>query len=136
MIGTGDVLRVSPNELSFASASAWKAIYGVQKGAPIIKSEFYDMIGLGFDIGSLGSERNPHTATQKRSLFADAFSDKNLAAQEPVMQKFVDLMIEKLGKLGKNKGGVDMDKWFVYFSFDLTGEMAFGESFSCLERGM
>ncbi|KAJ4295129.1 hypothetical protein N0V90_007139 [Kalmusia sp. IMI 367209] len=130
----GDVLRVSPNELSFANASAWKSIYGVQKGAPITKSEFWDMIGLGFDAASIGSERDYHAALRKRELFAEAFSDRNLAKQEPIMQIFVNQLIEKIGKLGNTDVGIDMDKWFVYFSFDLTGKMAFGESFACLEK--
>jgi hypothetical protein len=135
MGGAGVVLRVSPNELSFASANAWRAIYSPQKGTTITKSEFYDMIGLGFDAHSLGSERDPLLALQKRELFAEAFSDKNLVKQEPTMQRLTDLLVEKIAKLGNTDMGMDMAKWFVYLSFDLTGEMAFGESFSCLEKG-
>jgi hypothetical protein len=131
----GDVLRVSPNELSFANVDALKAIYGSQKGASITKSEFYDMIGLGFDVGSLGSERHPAVASQKRELFAEAFSDRNLVKQEPTMQKHVDLFVEKIYQLGNTEVGMKMDKWLTYLSFDLTGMMAFGESFLCLEKG-
>jgi hypothetical protein len=101
-------LRASPNELSFASADARKAIYGTPKSAPFIKSEFYDMIGLGFEVGSIGSERDPHVALQKRALFADAFPDRNLVKQEPTMHKFTDLLIKKIAKLGVAETGIDM----------------------------
>ncbi|KAJ4360665.1 uncharacterized protein N0V89_001231 [Didymosphaeria variabile] len=130
----GDVIRVSPNELSFASVSAWKSVYGVQKGAPITKNEFWDMIGLGFDEGSIGSERDYHLAAQKRDLFADALSNRNLVQQEPIMQQFVSLFVDKIGKLGDTEGGMDMGQWFLYFGFDLGTKMAFGESFACLVR--
>lgn len=110
-------------------------MYGSRKGAPIIKSEFYDMIGLGFDEPSLGSERNPHAALQKRELFGEAFSDRNLANQEAVMQKLTDILMSKITHLGRRETGINMDEWFLYFSFDLTGEMAFGESFACMEKG-
>ncbi|KAF2643548.1 putative cytochrome P450 [Massarina eburnea CBS 473.64] len=130
----GDVLRVSPNEVSFASSTAWKTIYGNRNGAPMIKSGFYDILSLGFDEPSLGSERNHRVALRKRELFADALSDRNLAEQEPIMQQLVSVFIEKIGKLGNTEGGLDMHKWFLYLSFDLTGKMAFGATFACLEN--
>lgn len=126
---------MSPNELSFASVSSWKSVYGVQKGAPITKNEFWDMIGLGFDEGSLGSERDYHLAAQKRDLFSDALSNRNLVQQEPIMQQFVSLFIDKIGKLGNTEEGMDMSQWLLYFSFDIGTKMAFGESFACLTRG-
>ncbi|KAF9741403.1 hypothetical protein PMIN06_003365 [Paraphaeosphaeria minitans] len=130
----GDVIRVSPNELSFASAKAWKSVYGIQKGAPITKNEFWDMIGLGFDEGSIGSERDYHLAAQKRDLFADAMSNRNVAQQEPILQAFVSLFLDKMGNLGDTKEGLDMGQWFLYFGFDVGTKMAFGESFECLVR--
>lgn len=126
---------MSPNELSFASAKAWKSVYGVQKGAPITKNEFWDMIGLGFDEGSLGSERDYHLAAQKRDLFADALSPRNVAIQEPILQAFVSLFLDKMQKFGNTKEGLDMGQWFLYFGFDVGTKMAFGESFECLVKG-
>lgn len=134
----GDVLRVSPNELSFATADAWRAIYTPRgKGgvAKIPKGRFYEVLGAGLAVPSVGSERDPKLAAQKRKLFADAFSVKGLAMQESVIQKNVDRWVAKLGKLGASKEGIDMSKWSMYLGFDLAGEMSFGESFGCVERG-
>ena len=132
----GDVFRVSPNELSFCSPGAWTAIYGPSnKGvAKIAKNEFYDMFGAGFTIQSIGTERNPTLAHKKRELFASALSARGLAQQEPVMQKNIDRFVAKLGKLGNGDNGIDMTKWFIYLGFDILGEMAFGDSFGCVER--
>ena len=133
----GDVVRVSPNELSFSSPGAWTAIYTPStKGlAKIHKNEFYDMFGAGFEIQSLGTERDPVLAQQKRVLFSSALSARGLAQQEPVMQKNIDSFIQKLGKLGNTEKGIDMSKWFIYLGFDILGQMAFGESFGCVDRG-
>ncbi|KAI0570726.1 cytochrome P450 [Pyrenophora tritici-repentis] len=132
----GDIVRVSPNELSFCSPGAWTAIYTpkIKGAAKILKNEFYDMFGAGMDIQSIGTERDPIMAQQKRALFSKALSAKGLAQQEPVMQKNIDLFVEKLGVLGSADDGVDMAKWFIYLGFDILGEMAFGESFGCVQR--
>lgn len=45
----GDVLRFSPNELSYTDAQAWKEIYGLQKGRP----ENYKASHLKYDPAAL-----------------------------------------------------------------------------------
>jgi hypothetical protein len=51
------------------------------------------------------------------------------------MYKNINLFVEKLGNLGNTDQGIDMAKWFIYLGFDILGEMAFGDSFGCVERG-
>ncbi|KAF2793127.1 putative cytochrome P450, partial [Melanomma pulvis-pyrius CBS 109.77] len=132
----GEVFRVSPNELSFCSVGARRAIYTPRKRgvAQIPKNEFYEVLNSGFEVASLGTETDPYLGQQKREYFSAAMSAKGLAQQEPVIQRTIDTWIEKLEKLGGSKNGIDMAKWFLYVSFDVVGEMAFGESFGCIER--
>jgi len=69
-----------------------------------------------------------------RRLLAYAFSDKALRAQEDIMEVYVDLLIQRLHE--NSKGGssaVDMVAWYNFTTFDMIGELAFGESFHCLE---
>lgn len=93
------------------------------------------MFGAGFEVASVGVERDPRLAAQKRELFAAAFSAKGLAQQEAVIRRQVDEWVQKLGQLGDTEQGIDMTKWFIYLGFDLVGEMSFGESFGCVRRG-
>lgn len=88
----GPVFRVSPNELSFASASSWKAIYGFPPPgqAQLIKGEFYDIYGAGFKTGCIGSERDPATHARKKKNLTAAFSVKALQQQEAIVQNVVD----------------------------------------------
>jgi len=60
-LNIGDVFRVSPNELSFASVRSYRDIYGFPPaGKPQFnKSDFYDVFGSGFDTRCIGSERDP-----------------------------------------------------------------------------
>ncbi|KAI4861117.1 putative cytochrome P450 [Hypoxylon rubiginosum] len=131
----GDVFRVSPNELSFASGQSYRDIYGFPPaGQPhYIKSDFYDVFGSGFKTGCIGSERDPKVHASKKKNLLAAFSPRSLAAQESIIQRCSDAFVAKVGPLSrKSKDGINMVEWFEMSAFDLLGEMAFGESFGCV----
>ncbi|KAJ5788986.1 uncharacterized protein N7518_005997 [Penicillium psychrosexuale] len=132
-----DIVRVSPNELSFASAESWKSIYGHPVGGTttMVKSEFYEMFGSGFDSLCIASERNPHVHSRMRKSLTPAFSTKALVEQESIVQSCIDEFIEKVGERGTREEGLNLSKWFEMLAFDIVGEMAFGETFHCIENG-
>ncbi|KAE8361745.1 cytochrome P450 [Aspergillus caelatus] len=128
------IVRISPNELSFASVESWKAIYQ-PKSAPLVKSEFYEIYGSGFNSLCIGSERNPQTHNRMRKSLAAAFSTKALLEQEDIIQGCVNDFIEGIqSQTNKSVDAVNMTKWFEMLAFDILGEMAFGESFHCIEN--
>ena len=137
IIVLGPVFRVSPNELSFASVPSWKAIYGQNtEGNQPIKSEFYDMYGSGFESLCIGSERNPSKHRRMRASLSAAFSTKALLEQESVVRSRIDSFVERVATDGgPNSSGINMTKWYEMVAFDVLGEMAFGQSFGCIERG-
>lgn len=54
------------------------------------------------------------------------------------MQKHVSLFIDQLEKISSanpNGAVVDIVRWFCFVTFDLMGDLGFGESFGCLESG-
>ncbi|TEA14427.1 Cytochrome P450 monooxygenase aclL [Colletotrichum sidae] len=154
----GDVVRVAPDELAFADPSAWKVVFGHKSGvgggggsittaAPqtFEKSEtFYRPIpGLPRDIITAPG---PQHAALRRQL-SHGFSDKALREQRPVIVKYVDLFIARLKErallasashsplLARGKDdAVNISLWYNYCSFDIIGDLAFGESFGCLEN--
>lgn len=93
------------------------------------------MLGSGFSEACLATERDPKIAVQKRGLFLPALSKKALSEQEVIIQRCVDGFLEKLDKLGSGPQGLDMTKWYMMLSFDIAGEMAYGETFGCIESG-
>ncbi|KAI1858902.1 uncharacterized protein JN550_012361 [Neoarthrinium moseri] len=133
----GSVIRVSPNELSFSSVQSWQDIYGHATGGKqvMIKSEFYDMYGSGFDTLCIGSERDPQKHSQGKKMLSAAFSTKALADQEDILQRCVNGFVLRLGIEAETRGWLDMTKWYEMIAFDILGEMAFGESFDCITNG-
>lgn len=133
---TGPVVRISPNELSFASAASWKAIYGhpIVGNPTFPKSEFYDIYGAGYESRCIGSERDPKLHGRMKKSLSAAFSTKALTEQEHIIHKCVNEFVRAIGQKGTSTS-LNMTDWFEMISFDILGEMAFGESFHCVENG-
>lgn len=134
----GPIFRVAPNELSFASVSSWKAIYGHQPPGkqPHIKSEFYNMYGSGYKSLCVGSERNPTRHSAMKRNLTSAFSTRALLEQEDIVDRCVNEFVTTIGAAeGSHTTGLNMTKWYEMISFDILGEMAFGESFHAVESG-
>ncbi|PKX94106.1 cytochrome P450 [Aspergillus novofumigatus IBT 16806] len=134
----GPIVRVSPNELSFGSVESWKAIYGHPTGdRPMpVKAGFYDVFSAGFSRKDIGSERDPHKHAAMRRMLSPAFSQRALLEQEKIISEIIDRFVRIVGeKAPPGTKGINMTKWFEMSSFDILGEMAFGESFHSLEAG-
>ncbi|KAK4210068.1 cytochrome P450 [Rhypophila decipiens] len=134
----GPVFRISPNELSFASTASWKAIYGYPPAGQdqLIKGEFYDIFGAAYKTGCIGSERDPAVHSRKKKKLTAAFSSKALADQEPIVQACLDRFVDKLGPMSQKSDGkgINVVLWLEMITFDILGEMAFGEGFDCVQN--
>jgi len=64
-----------------------------------------------------------------------AFSDSALQAQESLVTSYCDLLIQKLYAQMESEKPVDMTAWLNFTSFDIIGDLTFGESFGALEKG-
>lgn len=71
-----------------------------------------------------------------RRVLSHAFSDRASRDQEPVVESYVDILIKRLHQQvkGKEGGKVDISDWFRWTSFDIAGDLSFGESFECLQN--
>lgn len=132
----GDVIRIAPNELIFRSPSAWKDIYGhrTHNSKPFIKDPyFYDPPPNGAATITYSNEEDH---SRQRRLLAHAFSDKALKEQEVLIRSYADLLVRKLKEsiAASNSGTqVDLVRWYNYTTFDLIGDLTFGEPFNCLQ---
>lgn len=68
-----------------------------------------------------------------RRLLSHGFSEKAIREQESVIQKYVDLLIQRLQKRA-GAGPQDMVAWFNWTTFDIIGDLTFDQSFNCLEK--
>lgn len=137
----GPVVRMRPNELAFADAQAWQDIYGHKvlgkraglapgiKEMPKVKKFYKAYKGLPDTIITADHARH----ARFRRILAPGFSDKSMRAQEPLISKYVDLLIKRLHQYS-SKGPQDMTNWYNWTTFDVIGDLAFGDSFRCLEK--
>jgi len=71
----------------------------------------------------------------KRKL-SHGFSVKALSEQEDIVHNYLDKLIRQINAYGTGPEGDEMVKWYNFFTFDLIGDLAFGESFGSLNDGM
>jgi cytochrome P450 len=130
----GNIVRLAPNELTFISGQAWKDIYG--HGHAELPKIFPKGTGHG-DNGRpsdiISSDARTHFRFRRAML--PAFSNKALDQQEPVIQVYVDLLIEKLRQVASEGHQTNMVQWYTFTTFDLIGDLAFGEPFDGLKAG-
>ncbi|KAI3316790.1 benzoate 4-monooxygenase cytochrome P450 [Xylariaceae sp. AK1471] len=128
----GPVIRVAPNEVSFNTAGSWKDIYASRHSQrTFIKSEFYDGGSFaGRGVHSIVSEREVDIHAEMRRYLSSAFSDRALNEQEDLISQSVDNFVNLLRERPEN---YDITKGFEMLTFDIIGDLAFGESFGAVE---
>ena len=135
--GLGSVVRTAPNELSFNTANSWKEIYGPRQGhRPFIKSEFYEGGSFADQYGSIVSERDPATHGRMRKYLSSAFSQQSLSEQEGLIHAIIDKFIKRMEEYVAKDENVDITQWFNILTFDIIGDLAFGETFQGIESGL
>ena len=101
-----------------------------------IKGGFYDAFSAGFSRKDIGSERDPKKHSEMKRMLSPAFAQRSLLEQESIIGSVIDRFVRIIGeKAPPSSKGINMTKWYEMSSFDILGEMAFGESFHSLEAG-
>ena len=129
----GPIVRIAPNELSFSTVDAFKTIYGhASKGKPVLlKGPWYDR---PVSKPNIVSTRDPQEHSDQRRQLANAFSARGLRDQAEVVYDYENLFVQQLEKHAM-KAPVDIAQWYNWFTFDVIGDLAFGEPFGALAQG-
>ncbi|KAF3386264.1 hypothetical protein F1880_001608 [Penicillium rolfsii] len=124
----GDYVRLGPTELSITDPNAVKALYSSQ--AKVSKGPWYTILEPRV---SLQQERNKQEHARRRKAWDQAFSARALRDYEPRVSHYTSQLIDAIEKhLGSS---MDISRWFNYYSFDVMGDLSFGESFNMLVDG-
>lgn len=129
----GPIVRIGPNEISFTCAEAWKEIYGMRRdqGGEMPKSTVIDTPLTG--IRSILTIEDTAQHAYLRRMIGPAFTDRAVKEQESLVQKQIDLLMQRLRAQADGSTPIDMCKWITFTVFDVIGDLAWGESFHCLE---
>ena len=128
------IVRISPSKLSFIDADAWKDIYSYRPGHPPFERDGHTF-GKAFNgvHTLLTAPRLDHA--RSRRVLDHAFADRAYRDQKPAVVGHVDTLIRSLHEQirGQDLGKVDIGKWYNWMSFDIIGDLSFGQSFDCLK---
>ncbi|KOC07833.1 cytochrome P450 monooxygenase [Aspergillus flavus AF70] len=133
----GPCVRIAPDELSYNTAEAWEDICGHRTGQRTESFEkdltFFPPAPNGVD-SIIVAKDDVHR--RFRRLLSHPMSDKALGSQQEIITGYVDQLIHELRQRSERSEVVDMVRWFNFTSFDILGDLAFGESFGCLGSGL
>lgn len=125
-----------PNELAFNTPQAFEDIYGHRPGQVNMTR---DPIHVGA-VESIPGASNLTMANdvdhpRQRRALAHAFSKRALVEQESILRGYVKKFISRMREAAAEGRPVNMVNWFCYTTFDIIGDLSFGEPFGCLEEG-
>ncbi|KAI9376628.1 hypothetical protein BJX61DRAFT_530782 [Aspergillus egyptiacus] len=132
----GDVVRLGPNMLSFASPSAIKVIYGLNKG--FTKSEFYPVqmtVSKGEPLPSLFSTLDENFHANLRRSVNHAFSMSSLVQYEPMVNETIEIFLDQTATLFANRSQIcDFARWLQFFAFDVIGSITYSKRHGFIEK--
>ncbi|KAK5991682.1 Cytochrome P450 monooxygenase astJ [Cladobotryum mycophilum] len=130
----GDVVRVGPNEVSFATEEAWRDIYDYRPGHKETIKDPTWYIAVDGAPQNIVTTRDPKVRARMRKFLGYSFTEAALKDQAPIIEGHTDLFISRLRDMDKGAGALaDMTDWINFLAVDIIGDLAFGESFGCLE---
>ncbi|KAF4871280.1 Cytochrome P450 monooxygenase cypX [Colletotrichum siamense] len=129
----GDIVRLSPGEVSVVSVDGHRKIYSVSSRCT--KHEWYLKFG-GHPYPGLFTMTDHSEHAQRRKMFARAFSKSQLIVQwEDTIKVIAKKAVDRIANDLKENGKADVLKWWTFMTSDISGELMFGESWDMLGKG-
>ncbi|EXL68059.1 hypothetical protein FOPG_15856 [Fusarium oxysporum f. sp. conglutinans race 2 54008] len=128
----GPVVRIAPNELSFADPSAVRDIYMTDA---FQKEENFYFSKRGYEEEHLFSFRNPDAHNQRRKLLARGYSQGSLLSIEKEIAAKIKTFLDLLATKATDGNAVDVHSFVHLLSFDVVYRLLFGDDPKSLELG-
>lgn len=129
---SGPVVRLSPNEVSFATVEAQNAIH--KPGSP--KQELFfskegtleSMMGeIIWPAENLLTTTIPENHRRLKRALQPAFTERAIKAQESIQQWHTDKLISRLRSLFEEGRPMDLTPHMSKTTWDIVGDLSFGE---------
>ncbi|KAL3485692.1 cytochrome P450 [Aspergillus germanicus] len=123
----GSFVRIGSSDLSVLSPKAIEIVYG--PNSRCIKGPIYDMTWPSI---SLQLIRDPETHHARRRIWSHAFSDKLIRGYEQRVREYRQQLVDHFTEMEGQP--INVRKWFNLYSFDVMGDLSFGQGFGSIER--
>lgn len=127
----GPVVRVGPNELSFANPSAARDIY---TSDAFSKEETFYRAKRIFHENHMFSFRDPEAHKQRRKLLARGFSQSAMLEFEANMSTKIEALMDQWACLSE-KGPINVYPWLHWLGFDIVYHLMFDEDPTSVRNG-
>jgi cytochrome P450 len=128
----GDIVRIAPDELAFSHPDAWQDIMGHKKErSEFSKANWFYRPVEDQATHVVNESREQHGRLRRQ--MAHGFSEKAMRDQEPLIRSYVDMLLDRLHEFCTSGSQVILSDWYNYTTFDIIGDLAFGEPFGCLQ---
>ena len=106
----GPILRIAPDEVTFAQPEAWSDIFQLRSDhQQFLKDPVWWRRQPGHP-DSLISVINPDAHARMRRLLAPGFTPRALTSQEPILHHYANLLVERLNEqVGESTNGIEID---------------------------
>ncbi|KAL3447168.1 cytochrome P450 [Aspergillus insuetus] len=126
----GPFIRIGSNDISVIHPKALEIIYG--PNSRCFKGPQYDM---SHPEVSLQLMRDPVQHHARRRVWSGAFSEKLLRGYEQRIRGYREELVSRLSEMSESGQPINIRKWFNLYSFDVMGDLSFGNGFGSLQRG-
>ncbi|KAI4156798.1 MAG: hypothetical protein L6R39_001020 [Caloplaca ligustica] len=136
----GEVVRLAPDEISFANEQAWTDIYTARRGHKRAQRDKAYYIAPNNQADNIITTNDAKFHLRARTLLSSSFTEDALRAQHTLISGHADTLVSQIRKLvGQSSTAegalINMTDWLNFFTMDVIGDLAFGEAFGCLKNG-
>ncbi|CCF44300.1 benzoate 4-monooxygenase cytochrome P450 [Colletotrichum higginsianum] len=130
----GPVVRLGPSAVSYIDERAWEDIHGKHDGRKQLKKA-KEFVPTSPPNGAQGLVfvRDDKAHGRIRRNFSHGFSDKALRDQEGLIGRYFDKLVARLRRSVAEDAPINMMKWYQLATFDVVGDLTYGENIGCLE---
>ncbi|KIX93851.1 uncharacterized protein Z520_10476 [Fonsecaea multimorphosa CBS 102226] len=127
----GDIVRIAPDEVSISDPEAIKIIYGIKSG--FVKTDFYDEFQAMKPHRDHFSRRDEKVHADRRRYVNNLYSMTTILESEQCIDSCSEVFLPKMAKHADQCTVVDLGEWIQWYTFDVIGELFFGERFGFLD---
>ncbi|KAI0838521.1 cytochrome P450 [Hypoxylon sp. FL0890] len=127
----GPAIRIAPDEVTFAQPEAWTDI--LRKDRPMFLKDPLWWAAQPDLHEALMTAIQPESHARIRKVLAPAFTTRALKSQEAILHQYVNLLVERLQDHASREAMINIAPWFNFTTFDIFGDLGYGESFQCLQ---